>query len=110
MAHPVGASVGLLGSLVWGLLFAGAGTVVAAGWLPGSDGWALGPRIGIATVLIVLGVTVVGFASAHQFARGDAPGNCPVGATCGCGHFNFKPRRTCRQCGTATVFDGASTQ
>jgi len=101
--------MGLVRSIAWGALFATAGAVVAGGWMPGSSSWATGPRIGIATLLIVLGLTVVGFAAAPWVLRkttrpADYQGGCPVGATCACGHFNFKPRKSCKQCGMATAF------
>jgi hypothetical protein len=92
----------------WGLAFAAAGAVVLGGWLPGAAAWAPGPRIGMGTLLAVFGlVLLVGaFAGAirSRTERHDSKGGCPVGATCACGHFNFKPRRTCRQCGAATAY------
>lgn len=95
-------------AVLWGLAFAAAGILVLGAWMPGSSGWALGPRLGVGTLLAVLGaVFLVGsFAGAirSRTERLDSKGGCPVGATCACGHFNFKPRRTCRQCGAATAF------
>lgn len=95
----------------WGLAFLAAGIVVLAAWLPGSDAWALGPRMGMGTLLVVLGlVFVVGaFAGAirSRTEAVDGKGGCPVGATCSCGHFNFKPRKACRQCGAATLYTTA---
>lgn len=90
-------------ALAWGLLFLLAGTVVAAGWV--GRAWSTGPRLGAASLLLVLGaVLVIGSNAAWILRRtqADGPGGCPVGKSCACGHFNFKPRRTCRQCGAAT--------
>ncbi len=42
-----------LRTFLWGLAFLAGGTVVAAGWLPGSSAWATGPRVGIAMFLFV---------------------------------------------------------
>jgi hypothetical protein len=95
-------------TIAWGLAFAALGILVLAGWLPGASGWALGPRIGLGTFLVVAGaVFLVGsFAGAirTRTERTDTKGGCPVGATCACGHFNFKPKRVCRQCGAATMY------
>lgn len=95
-------------ALGWGLAFAAAGLLVLAGWLPGSASWATGPRLGMGTLLAVLGAVLAAGAFAGAIRarteRLDSKGGCPVGATCACGHFNFKPRRTCRQCGAATAF------
>jgi hypothetical protein len=95
-------------AIAWGLAFAAAGTLVLLGWLPGASAWATGPRFGAGTFLLVMGLVFVcgSFAAAirSRTARIDGPGGCPVGATCPCGHFNFKPRRACRQCGAATRF------
>jgi len=95
----------------WGLAFLAAGIVVLAAWLPGSEGWALGPRIGMGTLLCVLGLVFVAgsFAGAirNRTEAVDGKGGCPVGATCSCGHFNFKPRKACRQCGAATLYTTA---
>ena len=103
MAEPV-----RIGTLLWGSAFAILGVVVVAGAFPGSSNWAVGPRIGIAMVLLVLGFLMlagpwVAYAVNRASAK-DGPGGCPVGTTCTCGHFNFKPRKTCRQCGVATVY------
>lgn len=88
------------------MAFLAGGTLVATGALPGSDAWAMGPRVGIATLLLVLGTTILAAGNARWFLRRttkaeDYEGGCPVGATCSCGHFNFKPRRACKQCGAA---------
>ena len=95
-------------AVLWGLAFAAAGVLVLAGWVPGSSGWATGPRIGMGTLLATLGAVLIGGAFAGAIRarteRLDGKGGCPVGATCACGHFNFKPRRTCRQCGAATQY------
>jgi hypothetical protein len=95
-------------TLAWGGLFILAGGLLLANVLPGSDAWALGPRLGLGTFLLVAGLVmlVASFAAALQrrTAKMDGKGGCPVGATCGCGHFNFKPRPTCRQCGAATRY------
>ncbi|MEA3190481.1 MAG: hypothetical protein QOD77_1063 [Thermoplasmata archaeon] len=98
-----------LSTLVWGLAWLVAGLAVAFGWVPGADGWAQGPRYGIAALLLVLGVVLIVGANAawtlRRTAREDgAGGGCPVGATCACGHFNLKPRRACKACGAATSF------
>lgn len=95
-------------AVAWGLVFAAVGVLVLGAWLPGLGGWSLGPRIGAGTLLVVLGAVLVAgaFAGAirSRTERLDGKGGCPVGATCACGHFNFKPRRTCRQCGVATMY------
>jgi hypothetical protein len=109
MAALVGASMGLRRSLLWGVAFLAAGAIVAGGWMPGSAEWSQGPRIGIATLLLVWGFLIMGFALSPWILRKttrkeDYEGACPVGATCACGHFNFKPRKDCRQCGAATGF------
>ena len=96
-------------AVVVGLLCAAVAGGVLSGLVPGSSGWAAGPRIGVGTLLLTLGlVFLVGaFAGAirARTARVEgAGGGCPVGATCACGHFNFKPRKACRQCGAATTY------
>jgi hypothetical protein len=92
----------------WGLAFLASGVVVLGAWLPGSETWALGPRLGMGTLLAVLGLVFIAgsFAGAirSRTEAKDTKGGCPVGATCTCGHFNFKPRKACRQCGAATLF------
>lgn len=95
--------------ILLGFLSLALGAVVAAGWVPGSDGWATGPRVGIAMALLALGGLLLALpAAAWLLARTTRPadyrGGCPVGATCACGHFNFKPRRACRECGALTRF------
>lgn len=95
-------------TLGWSLAFTAAGTLAAAGWFPGAAAVALGPRVGLAVLLLTMGlVLAVGaFAGALRMRteRLDGKGGCPVGAKCGCGHFNFKPRTTCRQCGAPTLY------
>lgn len=95
-------------TLVWGLAFAALGTVLLAGWMPGSSSWAVGPRLGLGSFLVVAGLVFLtgSFAGAirDRTARVDGTGGCPVGATCTCGHFNFKPRVRCRQCGATTRY------
>lgn len=107
MAHPVATAVNRR-TLAWAVLFLVAGVATAVGWFPGADAAETGPRIGMAAGLLTLGgILVAGsFAGALQerTARLDAGGGCPVGARCACGHFNLKPRVTCRQCGAATSF------
>lgn len=95
--------------MLWGAASAAAGTLVAGGWIPGSSAWAAGPRFGIAALLLVVGFLMlagpwVAYAVRRSSAKDGSGGTCPVGATCGCGHFNFKPRGTCRQCGKDTVY------
>ncbi|MHB8634574.1 MAG: hypothetical protein ACYDBQ_11530 [Thermoplasmatota archaeon] len=95
------------GRVAWGLGFVAAGLVVAFGLLPGSHGWAPGPKAGIASVLVIVGVVTASLAMAGWIVRrteAAGGGGCPVGASCGCGHFNFKPRRSCRACGLALTW------
>jgi len=96
--------MGLLRTAVWGLAFVIAGVVVALGFLPGASDWSPGPRAGVAALLLALGATVLGVGLAARLLRRDETGACPVGATCACGHFNLKPRRTCGACGQPTAF------
>jgi hypothetical protein len=95
-------------TLAWSLAFTAAGVLAAGSWFPGSGAVAQGPRIGFAVLLLTMGfVLAVGsFAGALRMRseRLDSKGGCPVGAKCACGHFNFKPRATCRQCGAATLY------
>jgi len=95
-------------TLLWGAAFATAGTLVALGSVPGSAAWQTGPRLGIAMVLILLGFFLLAGPwvtyAVRRASSKDTPGGCPVGATCECGHFNFKPRQHCRQCGAATLY------
>ena len=95
-------------TLLWGVAFLAAGILVLSALVPGSASWALGPRVGMGTLLAVSGLVLVlgSFAGSirARTERVDSKGGCPVGATCPCGHFNFKPRRTCRQCGAATTY------
>ncbi len=103
MAAPV-----RTGALVWGLFFALAALVVSAGAMPGAASWSAGPRLGITTVFFLLGLLflvgplLAGASSRRSRAAGS--GTCPVGATCVCGHFNFKPRLACRACGQPTHY------
>lgn len=101
-----------LRTLAWSAAFLAGGTVAAAGWFPGAASTALGPRIGLAALLLTFGVVLAvgAFAGAlrTRTMRLDGKGGCPVGATCACGHFNFKPRATCRQCGAATMYTAPS--
>ncbi len=95
-------------TLGWALAFAIAALLLAVGWFPGAANAAPGPRIGLTALLAMMAfVLLVGsFAGAIQARseRLDSKGVCPVGAKCVCGHFNFKPRATCRQCGAATHY------
>lgn len=95
-------------TLGWGLAFLALGALALAGWLPGAASWATGPRIGLGTFLAVMGFVLLAgsFAGAirARTERTDTKGGCPVGATCACGQFNFKPKRACKQCGAATLF------
>lgn len=96
-------------ALGWALAFAAASLAILGGVLPGSSGWALGPRLGIGLLLasaaLLLLVGSLSSAIRGRTARIEgAGGNCPVGATCACGHFNFKPRKACRQCGAPTSY------
>lgn len=90
------------------MAFAALGALVLAGWMPGAAGWATGPRLGLGTFLVVAGFVFLAgsFAGAirARTERVDSKGGCPVGATCACGHFNFKPKRVCKQCGAATAY------
>jgi hypothetical protein len=98
-------------AIAWGLAFLAAGVVVLGALLPGSEEWSTGPRIGMGMLLVVLGVVFVAgaFAGAirSRTEANETKGGCPVGATCACGHFNFKPRKACRQCGAATMYTTA---
>jgi hypothetical protein len=98
----------------WGRPLASAlslalGALLLAGRLPGAAGMATGPRLGMGTFLVMLGVLLLGLAAAPWVLRKttkpqDYEGGCPVGARCGCGQFNLKPRKVCRGCGAATVY------
>lgn len=95
-------------TLGWALAFAVAALVLALGWFPGAATAAPGPRIGVTALLAMMALVLLigSFAGALQARseRLDSKGVCPVGAKCACGHFNFKPRATCRQCGIATHY------
>jgi hypothetical protein len=94
----------------WGAALGATGLVVAFGMVPGSNAWAAGPRYGISALLLTTAAFLfciptfgwIGRRTARVEGNGGA--NCPVGATCACGHFNFKPRATCRACGQPTAF------
>jgi hypothetical protein len=106
LRDPVGGAVEAR-RLAWALLFVVLGVLLVGAWLPGSSGWGVGPRVGAATALFVLGGLLLLFPAVHWILRKttrpeDYDGGCPVGKTCACGHFNFKPRSECRQCGAAT--------
>lgn len=107
MAGPVGAPVNRR-TIAWAVGFHVAAAIVAFGWFPGASEAAAGPRIGLCVALATMGaILFVGAFTAElqaRTARLDGKGVCPVGAKCACGHFNFKPRGTCRQCGAATSF------
>ena len=85
-------------SLVWGALFLIAG--VAVFMAPGTTG----PRIGMGTFLVVMGVVVMLSGNAAWFLRrsttpSDYEGACPVGKRCPCGNFVWKPKSSCKTCG-----------
>ncbi|MES2155042.1 MAG: hypothetical protein V4510_07895 [bacterium] len=97
-----------IGTLLWGLAFLAAGAVVLAGLALGASDWSTGPRIGIGMVLLLLGFLLaagpwIAYAVRRASSK-ESKGGCPVGTTCACGHFNFKPRAHCRECGTATTY------
>ncbi len=95
-------------TIAWAVGFHLAAAIVALGWFPGADEAAAGPRIGLCAALATMGaILFVGAFTAElqaRTARLDGKGHCPVGAKCACGHFNFKPRARCRQCGAATSY------
>ncbi len=98
-----------LRALLWGIALVGIGALLTSGSFRGTEGLEDGPRIGMGVALAVLGLTIFAIGNAAWFLRktakaGDYDASCPVGATCACGHFNFKPRRRCRQCGAATSY------
>lgn len=98
-----------LRAFLWGIGMAAVGALLAAGSFRGSEVLEEGPRIGMGVALAVLGLTILAIGNVGWFLRktakaGDYDGGCPVGATCACGHFNFKPRKRCRQCGAATLY------
>ena len=91
----------------WGVAFLALGILLATGLL--ASAWGAAPRAGVATLFLVLGlVTILAGNAAWILRRTTRPedyrGGCPVGATCACGHFNFKPRKSCKQCGAITKF------
>ncbi|MEA3202616.1 MAG: hypothetical protein QOI63_282 [Thermoplasmata archaeon] len=86
-----------------------AGALLLSGGFPGAAGMDLGPRVGMGTFLLMLGLLVLAVAAAPWVLRKttkaeDYAGGCPVGARCACGHFNLKPRRACRDCGAPTAY------
>lgn len=95
-------------TLAWAIAFALGALLLAFGWFPGAATAAPGPRLGLTAGLATLSLVlfVGSFAGAMQARTQqlDSKGNCPVGATCACGHFNFKPRTKCRQCGAVTRY------
>lgn len=95
-------------TLGWAAAFLLTGVAVASGWFPGAQDAAFAPRVGLAVLLLtlafVLGVGAFAGLLRSRTERLDGKGGCPVGAKCTCGHFNFKPRATCRQCGAATLY------
>jgi hypothetical protein len=98
-----------LRAAVWGVAFVGVGLLLATASIKGTAELEAGPRVGMGVALVVLGLVVfaignVGWLLRRTAKAGDYAPSCPVGATCACGHFNFKPRRACRQCGAATSY------
>jgi hypothetical protein len=92
-------------TFVWATLFVVLGGMLAFGII--GEAWGIGPRVGAATLLITLGGLVWAVPAVTWVAKRSADkgtGVCPVGATCKCGHFNFKPRATCKNCGAATAY------
>lgn len=85
-------------SLIWGLIFLGLAAFLATS----ANGSA--PRIGMAVMSGMFGITLILMANAAWFLRRttnpeDYKGTCPVGESCkSCGAFNYKPRKTCRSC------------
>lgn len=100
-----------VGALAWGLAWLAAAAVVGLGALPGSDGWGMGPRVGLTVLLGMLGATVALAGNAAWFLGKttrpeDYEGGCPVGARCACGVFNMSTRKTCKGCKAALVAPG----
>jgi hypothetical protein len=96
-----------LRSLGWSLAFMAAGVALAAGWVGGR--WSATARLGAGMALATLGFLLAAIPLSVWWLRrttraSDYEGGCPVGANCGCGHFNFRPRPACRQCGAPTVY------
>lgn len=92
-------------SILWGTALMLAGVLLLAAWMPGSQGMATGPRIGMGMLALTLGGLTIGIPAVNLLLRmrarpGDYEGRCPVGESCpGCGAFNLKPRQACRACG-----------
>ncbi len=90
---------------VLGIAASVAGILLLGGWMPGSDGMALGPRIGVGAFLLMIGFLMLSIPFVQFFLRRttkaeDYQGTCPVGESCpACGAFNYKPRPDCRSCG-----------
>jgi hypothetical protein len=94
-------------TLVSALCLAAGALLLAGG--PGAAGMAPGPRVGMGTFLLMLGLLLLAINAMPWVLRKttkaeDYAGGCPVGARCACGHFNLKPRRACRECGAATAY------
>ncbi len=92
-------------TILWGTAFAIGGVLVAGAWLPGADAWALGPRIGIASLCLMVSFLLFATWATQWFlaASGrnkDGGGSCPVGRVCpACGAFTFYPKSDCKACG-----------
>ena len=106
MIDQSGTSVRLR-TLGWAVAFLAAGAALAAGWV--GSRWSATARLGAGMALATFGFLLAAIPLSVWWLRrsttaADYEGGCPVGATCACGHFNFKPRASCRQCGAATVY------
>ncbi|HUR64256.1 MAG TPA: hypothetical protein VM241_07220 [Candidatus Thermoplasmatota archaeon] len=93
-------------TLVSALCLAAGALLLAGG---PAAGMAPGPRVGMGTFLLMLGLLLLAINAMPWVLRKttkaeDYAGGCPVGARCACGHFNLKPRRACRACGAATAY------
>lgn len=90
--------------ILLGILLSTAGLLLATGWMPGSAGMALGPRIGVGLTLLTLGGLMLAIPWTRYWIQRravpeDYEGRCPVGESCPeCGAFNMKPRQACRSC------------
>ena len=76
--------------IVVGALALAAAAAIASPWLPGSDAWALGPRVGMVAFLAMLALLLLGVPAVQWVLRRttraeDYAGGCPVGARCACG-------------------------
>lgn len=93
--------------IVLGILLTAAGILLVGGWMPGTDGMALGPRIGVGLTLATMGGLMLAIPWTKYWIQRravpeDYEGRCPVGESCPqCGAFNMKPRTTCRSCSAA---------